>query len=88
MDGFAKTAFTAPIAGKAKTFDVYKIGAGPPVILMQELPGRTLLLVTHRASLLSLVDRLIVMDGGRIMADGPRDKVLKALAQGQIRGNG
>lgn len=54
--------------------------------LSQELPGRTLLLVTHRASLLSLVDRLIVMDGGRIMADGPRDKVLKALAQGQIRG--
>jgi dienelactone hydrolase len=39
MDGFAKTAFSAPIAGKAKSFDVYKIGAGPPVILMQELPG-------------------------------------------------
>lgn len=39
MDGFAKTAFTASIAGKAKTFDVYRIGAGPPVILMQELPG-------------------------------------------------
>jgi dienelactone hydrolase len=39
MDGFAKTAFTAPIAGKPKTFDIYRIGAGPPVILMQELPG-------------------------------------------------
>lgn len=56
--------------------------------LARELPGRTLLLVTHRASLLSLVDRLIVLDNGRIVADGPRDRVLKALAQGSARGNG
>lgn len=52
----------------------------------RELVGRTLLLVTHRASLLVLVERLIVMDGGRIVADGPKEKVLKALAAGQIRG--
>lgn len=54
--------------------------------IARELAGRTLLLVTHRASLLVLVDRLIVMDGGRIVADGPKDKVLKALASGQVRG--
>ena len=42
------------------------------------LDGRTLLLVTHRASLLSLVTRVIVMDGGRVVADGPRDQVLEA----------
>jgi ATP-binding cassette subfamily C protein LapB len=53
--------------------------------LEQELPGRTLLLVTHRASLLSLVERLIVLDGGRVVADGPRPDILKALAAGQIR---
>ena len=53
--------------------------------LEQELPGRTLLLVTHRASLLSLVERLIVLDGGRVVADGPRPAILKALAAGQIR---
>jgi len=47
---------------------------------MAELGGRTLLLVTHRTSLLSLVDRLIVMDHGRVVADGPRDAVLAALA--------
>ena len=40
--------------------------------LEQILPGKTLLLVTHRASLLSLVDRLIVLDGGRVVADGPQ----------------
>ncbi|MCX7630975.1 MAG: hypothetical protein N2038_12090 [Geminicoccaceae bacterium] len=56
--------------------------------IARELPGRTLLLVTHRASLLALVERLIVMDNGRIVADGPKDKVLKALASGQIRGEG
>jgi len=54
--------------------------------LEQELPDRTLLLVTHRASLLSLVERLIVLDGGRVVADGPRPEILKALAGGQIRG--
>ena len=41
---------------------------------------RTLLLVTHKASMLSLVDRLIVLNDGKIIADGPRDEVLKKLA--------
>jgi len=41
---------------------------------------RTLLLVTHKASMLSLVDRLIVLNEGKIIADGPRDDVLKTLA--------
>jgi len=41
---------------------------------------KTVILVTHRPSVLSLVDRLIVMDDGRIIADGPKDEVLKALS--------
>lgn len=53
--------------------------------LQQIIPGKTLLLVTHRSSMLPLVDRLIVMDGGRIVADGPKDKVLESLSQGQVR---
>jgi ATP-binding cassette subfamily C protein LapB len=53
--------------------------------LAQVIAGRTLVLVTHRASLLSLVNRLVVLDGGRVVADGPKDDVLKALAAGQIR---
>ena len=52
--------------------------------LMSYLPGRTLLLVTHRNALLELVDRIIVIDGGRIVADGGRDAVLDALKQGKI----
>lgn len=53
--------------------------------LMQILPGKTLLVVTHRASLLTLVDRLIVLDGGRVVADGPREAVLQALASERVR---
>jgi ATP-binding cassette subfamily C protein LapB len=46
--------------------------------------GRTVILVTHRASLLALVDRLIVMDKGQVVADGPKEDVLNALAAGKI----
>ena len=53
--------------------------------LGEVLAGRSLMLVTHRASVLSLVERLIVLDAGKVVADGPRDDVLKALAAGRIR---
>jgi ATP-binding cassette subfamily C protein LapB len=49
------------------------------------LGDKTLILVTHRASLLSLVDRIIVMDSGRIIADGAKERVLEALKQGHIK---
>ncbi len=43
------------------------------------LEGKTLVLITHRLSMLDIVDRLVVMDGGRIVLDGPRDEVLRRL---------
>ena len=43
---------------------------------------QTLILCTHRMSVLELVDRLIVLDGGKILADGPKADVIRAL-QGQ-----
>ena len=52
--------------------------------LQAQLDGRTLVLITHRASLLTLINRVIVIDQGRIAADGPRDQVLAALARGNI----
>jgi ATP-binding cassette subfamily C protein LapB len=55
------------------------------VRLGEALPGKTLLLVTHRNSMLSLVDRLIVVDSGKIVADGPKSVVLDALMKGRIR---
>jgi ATP-binding cassette subfamily C protein LapB len=42
-------------------------------------------LITHRSSLLSLVDRLIVIDNGKVMADGKKEDVLDALKRGHIR---
>ncbi|MFQ5564233.1 MAG: type I secretion system permease/ATPase [Parvularculaceae bacterium] len=41
--------------------------------------GRTLLLVTHRMSMARLVDRILLLDQGRIMVDGRRDDVLRAM---------
>ncbi|WP_375195975.1 type I secretion system permease/ATPase [Sphingobium sp.] len=44
------------------------------------LRGRTLVVTTNRPGLLELVDRIVLIDNGRITLDGPRDKVLAALA--------
>lgn len=45
--------------------------------LRKTVDGRTLVLVTHRASLLELVDTVIVVEGGTVIAKGPKDAVLK-----------
>ncbi|MBW1792352.1 MAG: type I secretion system permease/ATPase, partial [Deltaproteobacteria bacterium] len=52
--------------------------------LQEILEGKSLILITHRASMLSLVDRVIVLDSGNIVADGPRESVLEALRSGQL----
>jgi len=53
--------------------------------LMKTLAGAfdrniTLVIATHRYSLLELVDRLVVLDQGRVIADGPKERVLQELA--------
>ena len=48
------------------------------------IADKTLVLVTHRTSLLSLVDRLVVIDRGCIVADGPKADVMDALKGGRI----
>jgi ATP-binding cassette subfamily C protein LapB len=53
--------------------------------LRQLLPGKTLILITHRGSLLDLVDRIILIDNAMVVADGPRDQVLTAIKNGQIQ---
>ena len=56
--------------------------------LLAELVDRTVIVVTHRESLLSMVNFLVVMDGGHVVAQGPKDLVLKALAEGRIAAAG
>jgi len=55
--------------------------------MLKSLPrSQTLLLVTHKSSMLDVVDRVIVMEGGRIVADGPKQQVLSALNEGRVAG--
>jgi ATP-binding cassette subfamily C protein LapB len=46
--------------------------------------GKTVVLVTHRTSLLEMVDRLVVIDNGQVMADGPKQQVIEALQNGRV----
>ena len=49
--------------------------------LQTELADRTLMVITHRPSLLKLVKRIIVVEAGKIVADGPRDEILKRITR-------
>ncbi len=46
--------------------------------------NKTLVVVTHRTSLVDLATRILVVDEGRIVADGPREQVIAALQAGRI----
>lgn len=52
--------------------------------LVEWSKGKTLLLITHRASMLALVDRLVVLDNGHVVADGPKEAVIDALRKGRV----
>lgn len=45
---------------------------------------KSMMIVTHRTSLLELADRILVIDEGQIVADGPRDKVMADLRAGRV----
>ncbi|MDW6004977.1 type I secretion system permease/ATPase [Vibrio mangrovi] len=47
--------------------------------------NETLILITHKTSMLDIVDRIIVMEKGSVIADGPKDEVLNNLRQGNVR---
>ena len=51
--------------------------------LQEELKGRTVILITHRPPLLQLAQRIILLDQGKIVSDGPRDTVLKQIMRPQ-----
>jgi ATP-binding cassette subfamily C protein LapB len=51
--------------------------------LAEELAGRTVILVTHRAAPLAIVRRIVILEGGQVVADGSRDAVLQAVRDRQ-----
>jgi ATP-binding cassette subfamily C protein LapB len=46
---------------------------------LDESPERTLLLSTHKLHLLNIVDRVLVIDQGKVFLDGPKTEVMKKL---------
>lgn len=52
--------------------------------LEKDLAGRTFVVITHRTPFLRLVSRVIIMDRGKIIADGPRDKILAQLNRPKV----
>lgn len=48
--------------------------------LQVELKDRTFVLITHRPPLLSLCERVVLLDKGKLVMDGPRDEVLKKIS--------
>ncbi|MBU6234707.1 MAG: type I secretion system permease/ATPase [Alphaproteobacteria bacterium] len=48
--------------------------------------NRTVILITHKASMLSLIDKLILMDRGRILAAGAKEDIIKRLQAGEFGG--
>jgi ATP-binding cassette subfamily C protein LapB len=53
--------------------------------IQEQTKDKTLILITHRHHLLTMVNRLILMDMGRVIMDGPRDEVIEAINKGQIQ---
>ncbi|MGF6789088.1 type I secretion system permease/ATPase [Paraburkholderia sp. 35.1] len=48
--------------------------------LARATAGQAIVVVTHRPSLLALVDRIVVVEEGKVVADGPKDKILAMLS--------
>jgi ATP-binding cassette subfamily C protein LapB len=53
--------------------------------LGETMGDKTVVIATHRSSLLQLVSRIIVVDAGRVVADGDKETVLEALKQGRLK---
>ena len=53
--------------------------------IMQKTKGKTYILITHKQALLTTVDRLILLNNGKVLMDGPRDEVIAALNTGKIK---
>jgi ATP-binding cassette subfamily C protein LapB len=45
----------------------------------------TLILITHKTTMLDVVDRVIIMEKGSVIADGPKDLVLNELREGRVK---
>lgn len=56
--------------------------------IREQIKGKTFIMITHKSTMLDMVDRLIVMHNGKLILDGRRDDVLRALDSGNVRVSG
>ena len=56
--------------------------------MKQTIKNRSLLLITHKMHLLQLVDRIIVLENGKIVANDAKDIILEKLASGNLSTTG
>lgn len=52
--------------------------------IREQIKDKTFILITHRQHLLALVDRLILVDQGKVILDGERNEVLRSLVKGKV----
>ena len=50
-------------------------------------PGTTIVIVTHKTTVLEHVDRVVILDGGRVVCDGPRSEVVRQLTKNSRGGD-
>ncbi len=66
--------------------------AGTESVLVKNIEeatrGKTTIFVTHRGPMVNMADRIIVIEGGQVVIDGPRDAVLEKLKQASQKGQG
>jgi ATP-binding cassette subfamily C protein LapB len=53
--------------------------------LQTELAGKTVVIATHRPAPLILATRLVLLDSGQVLADGPKEAVLQAVQEGRVK---
>ncbi|MEM7650854.1 MAG: type I secretion system permease/ATPase [Pseudomonadota bacterium] len=51
----------------------------------KEIEGKTFILITHKHAMLDMVDRLILLDQGKLLMDGKRDDVIASLQSGKVK---
>lgn len=51
----------------------------------EDIPDTTLVMITHKTSMLPALDRLILLDNGKVILDGARDEVLESLKRGNVK---
>lgn len=52
--------------------------------LKEATVGKTVMIISHRSSLFDLADRIIVIDQGKVVADGAKEQVIEALRTGKV----